>query len=44
MQSKPISRYMFFGTSLRYLQDAKKGWHVHGHAQILHNIDSFLPI
>jgi hypothetical protein len=42
MKSKPISNYIFFGTALRYLQDAEEGWSVYGTAQILENIDSFL--
>lgn len=42
MQSKPIWDYIFFGTSLRYLQDAKEGWPVHADGLVLDNIDSFL--
>jgi hypothetical protein len=41
MQSKSISRYIFFGTALRFLQDAKEKWPVHGQAWVLANIDSF---
>lgn len=41
MRSKPIWDYIFFGTSLRYLQDAKEGWTVHGVGHVLENIDSF---
>lgn len=41
MQSKPILRYIVFGTELRYLQDAKAGWSVHGKDVILENIDRF---
>ncbi len=42
MQSKSISRYIFFGTTLRYLQDVKEGWKPHGKGSILENIDMFL--
>ncbi len=41
MQSKPISSYIVFGTELRYLQDVKAGWRVHGEDFILKNIDRF---
>lgn len=41
MQSKPISSYIVFGTELRYLQDVKAGWPVHGEHLILGNIDRF---
>ncbi len=42
MQSKPISIYIYFGTSLRYLQDVISGVPVHGKNFILDNIDDFL--
>lgn len=42
MQSKPISRYIFFGTALRYLQDVKTGWRVHGDGRIPENVNEFL--
>lgn len=41
MQSKPISSYIVFGTELRYIQDVKAGWRVHGEDLILKNIDRF---
>ena len=41
MQSKPISRYIGFGTSLRYLQDVEAEWLAHGKSYVLANIDSF---
>jgi len=42
MQSKTISSYIKFGTGLRYLQDAEKGWVVHGKDCLLNNINIFL--
>ena len=42
MQSRSILDYISFGTCLRFLQDVKKGWSVHGESWILENIDSFL--
>jgi len=41
MESKPISSYISFGTELRFLQDAKERWSVHGNGWILENIDRF---
>jgi hypothetical protein len=41
MESKQISRYISFGTTLRYLQDVKQGWHVHGEGVVLVNLDAF---
>ena len=41
MQSKPISTYINFGTELRFLQDVKQGWSVHGESFVLGNIDRF---
>jgi hypothetical protein len=41
MESKPISSYIRFGTVIRYLQDAKESWAVHGTGYVLDNIDSF---
>lgn len=42
MQSKPIYKYIFFGTAMRFLQDAYVGMLVKGEGYILENIDSFL--
>lgn len=42
MQSRSIFGYVFFGTQLRYLQDARAEWSVHGPGFILANIDGFL--
>ena len=42
MRSRSIKDYIYFGTALRYLQDVKEGWSVHGDAVILENIDRFL--
>lgn len=41
MESKRISRYIDFGTELRYLQDIEAGWNVHGEDMILENINRF---
>jgi len=41
MKSKEITNYIIFGTELRYLQDVKEGWRVHGRDFILDNIDRF---
>ena len=41
MQSKQISRYIYFGTALRYLQDVKAGWNVHNEGMVLENVKSF---
>jgi len=40
MKSKPISRYIRFGTGLRYLQDADEGDNVHGQNHIINIINS----
>ena len=42
MQSKPIYPYISFGTGLRYLQDAKQGFSIHGSGFILNNIEKIL--
>lgn len=42
MQPVAISSYIFFGTSLRFLQDASVGMPVHQEGFILFNIDGFL--
>ena len=41
MKSESIYRYYWFGTCLRYLQDAATGHPVHGGGRILENILSF---
>ena len=41
MQSKPIWSYIRFGTTIRYLQDVKENWSVHGGGYVLENINSF---
>lgn len=41
MESKRISRYIVFGTELRYLQDCQEGWVVHKEAFVLENINRF---
>jgi len=41
MESRSISEYIFFGTALRFLQDAEIGRLVHGSGYILENIDKF---
>lgn len=42
MESRPITDYIYFGTALRFLQDAEEGTGVHDKAQILENINNFL--
>ena len=42
MRSTSISRYIRFGTSFRYLQDAAIGWSIHKDDCVLANIDRFL--
>lgn len=42
MKSRSIEDYIFFGTEIRYLQDATAGMSVHPEGFILNNINSFL--
>ena len=42
MKTEQIWRFIFTGTSLRFLQDAKEGISIHGKFCIIYNIDSFL--
>jgi hypothetical protein len=42
MEVKPISNYIFVGTSLRFLQDVPTGFSIHGNGKILQNIDRFI--
>lgn len=42
MQSRSINKYIFFGTQLRFLQDAREGWKAHGSGWVIENIDGFL--
>lgn len=42
MREQSISAYMWFGTVLRFLQDADSGFPIHGNGAILENLDSFL--
>jgi hypothetical protein len=37
----PISAFIYFGTAVRYLQDAREGWSIHGKYQVAGNIDFF---
>ncbi len=39
MKSNSVYPYFWFGTSIRYLQDAKLGLGIHGDGKILFNID-----
>jgi hypothetical protein len=41
MQAKHISGYVIFGTGMRYLLDAKRGWAVHEKDKILDNLHRF---
>lgn len=40
MKSVPVYRFWQFGTTVRFLQDAKEGYLIHGSGKILHNIKS----
>lgn len=42
MEKMSIVHYFYFGTCVRYLQDAKEGYHIHGDRNILSNIDGCL--
>ena len=42
MKSRSIEDYIFFGTEIRYLQDARAGMRVHAKSTILDNIGGFL--
>ncbi len=42
VQAQSTYVYIFFGTALRFLQDAVNGVEVHGEGRILGNIDEFL--
>lgn len=42
MHKKSIDSYYFFGTSMRYLQDSRKGWKINESANISDNIRWFL--
>jgi hypothetical protein len=42
MRETPVSGYIWFGTVLRFLQDAREGWLVHGKDHILSNLKAFL--
>jgi len=42
MKSKSIYKYIYFGTALRYLQDAKEGHPIKGDGRILLNLNTFL--
>ena len=38
MRKEQVSQYYFFGTTMRYLQDARTGWSIKGEAVVLENI------
>jgi hypothetical protein len=42
MLEQSISGWIWFGTVLRYLQDAEEGWRIHGETVITGNLKSFL--
>lgn len=42
MQKKTIHEYYKFGTSVRYLQDAKENFPIHGESGIVSNLTSFM--
>ncbi len=41
MQEQSVWRYISFGTTLRYLQDAQAGWRIHGDIRVLTNLKYF---
>ena len=41
MKSEPISSYIYFGTCVRFLQDAEPEWKVFGDGYVLDNINTF---
>jgi hypothetical protein len=41
VQEQSVWRYIGFGTTLRYLQDARQGWRIHGDIQVLSNLKRF---
>ena len=42
MKSKSITRYIGFGTTLRYLKDIDPKWPIHDKSSVLDNIGWFL--
>jgi len=44
MEARSIFEYIGCGTCLRFLQDAREGFDVHGDGRVLGNIDSLLGI
>jgi len=40
MQSVPVFRFWQFGTNVRYLQDAREGFGIHGRGAVLTNIET----
>jgi hypothetical protein len=42
MQSVPVYRFWQFGTTVRFLQDAREGFSIHGRSFILPNIEALL--
>lgn len=40
MQSVPVYRFWQFGTNVRYLQDAREGFSIHGTGNVLKNIET----
>jgi len=43
MLAKPIDEYFYFGTLVRYLQDARLGSRIHGKSFIIENLRAFFP-
>lgn len=41
MINQAVAQYYFFGTTMRFLQDAKAGWSIHGERTVLANISWF---
>jgi len=42
MKETPVSGYIWFGTVLRFLQDAREGWRVKGESKVGGNLKAFL--
>jgi hypothetical protein len=42
MKPIPILHYILLGTNLRFLQDTRQGWTIHGEGYVLGNINAFL--
>ncbi len=41
MRKTPVYRYYWFGTCVRYLQDARRGYRIHGQGRVLYTLNEF---